>query len=98
MECIVAEGGFIEPLAPDRETPEAPSLSFAHGVGPAHGHIAIYLSISPQEIDRWVRSYNRIGEYHATKTKDGRNLILLDREGPQRDREVAFRCIDAATQ
>jgi hypothetical protein len=98
MECIVIEGGFLEPLAPARDEREPPSRSFAHGVGPGEGHIAIYLSTSPQEVDRWIRSYNRIGEYHATKTKDGRNLILLDVEGPQRDREVALRCIAAATR
>ena len=97
MKCIDLEGGFIEPLAPVRHKREPPSRSFAHGVGPAETHIAIYLETPPQEIDSWIKLYDRIGEYRATKTADGRNLILLDVGGAPLDREVAFHCVAAAS-
>jgi hypothetical protein len=97
MQCIALEGGFIEPLAPVRHKRKPPSGSFAHGVGPGESHIAVYLGTSPQEIDDWIEAYDRIGEYRATKTRDGRNLILLDVSAAPLDEEVAFHCIAAAT-
>ena len=97
MECIALEGGFIEPLAPARHKREPPSNSFAHGVGPGESHIAIYLGTSPAEIDGWISEYDQLKEYRATKTADGRNLILLDVYADPLDREVAFHCIAAAT-
>jgi hypothetical protein len=98
MQCIALEGGFIEPLAPTRHKREPPSHSFAHGVGPGESHIAIYLGTSPQEIDDWIEEYDQFQEYRATKTADGRNLILLDVYADPLDREVAFHCIAAATR
>lgn len=98
MECIDLEGGFIEPLAPARHKRKPPSHSFAHGVGPGESHIAIYLGTSPQEIDDWIGEYDQLKEYRATKTADGRNLILLDVYADPLDREVAFHCIAAATR
>jgi len=97
MQCIALEGGFIEPLAPTRNKREPPSDSFAHGVGPGESHIAIYLGTSPPEIDDWIEEYDQLKEYRATKTPDGRNLILLDVYADPLDREVAFHCIAAAT-
>jgi hypothetical protein len=97
MQCIKLEGGFIEPLAPTRRRREPPSRSFAHGVGPNETHVAIYLGTSPGEIDRWIKEYDQLDEYHAMKTPDGRNLILVDGYPNSNDRQVAFHCVGVAT-
>jgi hypothetical protein len=98
MQCIALEGGFIEPLAPVRNKRQPPSHFFAHGVGPGETHIAIYLGTSPREIDELMQEYDEIGEYHASKTADGRNLVLNDGYPSSPDREVAFHCLSAATR
>jgi hypothetical protein len=94
---MIAAGGAHEPLAPNLPEKKRPSREFVHGIGPGGGHVAMFLFVPSERIDRLAKGFNEIGEYVAFKTPDGRSLVLLDPDYSPVNKDWAFKCAGAAT-